>query len=186
MVAAAIDPTHAGSRQRIAPGIVVAAMGIVFGDIATSPLYTLQECLASVHGVPPEPANVLGCISLVVWSLLLVVTVKYVGVLMQADNRGEGGIMALLALVPRSLRQRAPGVLRTTTVLILMGAALLYGDGVITPAISVLAAVEGLRVAAPGLESGIVPLTVAILVVLFAIQHRGSGGLAPWVGPIVA
>ena len=96
--------SHPGDAASL--GAVVGAMGIVFGDIATSPLYTLQECLAGPHGVTPVPANVLGCVSLIVWSLLLVVTVKYVGVLMQADNRGEGGIIALLALVPRSLRER--------------------------------------------------------------------------------
>src|SRR5262252_4305288 len=111
-------------RTRVAT--VVGAMGIVFGDIATSPLYTLQECLASPHGVSPTPANVMGCVSLVVWSLLFVVTFKYVAVLMQADNRGEGGIIALLAFVPRHLRERAPGVLTTSTVVVLIGAALLF------------------------------------------------------------
>jgi KUP system potassium uptake protein len=161
-------------------------MGIVFGDIATSPLYTLQECLAGPHGVAPERANILGCISLIVWSLLIVVTVKYVGVLMRADNRGEGGILALLALVPRSLRERAPGVLGTTTVFVIVGASLLFGDGIITPAISVLSAVEGLRIAAPQLESVIVPLTVVILAALFSIQSRGSGGLGRYFGPVMA
>jgi KUP system potassium uptake protein len=161
-------------------------MGIVFGDIATSPLYTLQECLSGPHGVTPQPANILGCISLVVWSLLIVVTLKYVGVLMRADNRGEGGILALLALVPRSLRERAPGVLGTTTVLVLIGASLLFGDGIITPAISVLSAVEGLRIAAPGLEAVIVPLTVIILAALFSIQSRGSGRLGRYFGPVMA
>jgi KUP system potassium uptake protein len=157
---------------------VVAAMGIVFGDIATSPLYTLQECLASPHGVAPLRDNVLGCVSLIIWSLILVVTIKYVGVLMQADNRGEGGIVALLALIPHSLRERAPGVLGTTTIFVLIGAALLFGDGMITPAISVLSAVEGLRVVAPNLERIIVPATVVILAALFSIQSRGSGGSA--------
>jgi KUP system potassium uptake protein len=165
---------------------VIGAMGIVFGDIATSPLYTLQECLTGPHGVVPEPANVLGCVSLIVWSLLLVVTLKYVTVLMQADNRGEGGILALLAIVPFRERERAPGVLSATTVLVLIGASLLFGDGIITPAISVLSAVEGLRVAAPGLESVIVPATVLILAALFSIQSRGSGGLGRYFGPIMA
>ncbi len=172
--------------SRTSLGVVVGAIGIVFGDIATSPLYTLQECLAGPHGVPPVPANVLGCVSLIVWSLLLVVTLKYVGVLMQADNRGEGGIIALLALVPRQLRERAPGVLGTTTVLVLIGAALLFGDGIITPAISVLSAVEGLRIVAPGLEPVIVPATVVILAGLFSIQSRGSGGLGRYFGPVMA
>jgi len=165
---------------------VVAAMGIVFGDIATSPLYTLQECLSGPHGVPPIPANVVGCVSLVVWSLILVVSVKYVGVLMQADNRGEGGIIALLALVPARERERRPGVPAAIAVLVLVGAALLFGDGIITPAISVLSAVEGLRVAAPALEPAIVPVTVVILAALFAVQHRGSGGLGRYFGPVMA
>jgi KUP system potassium uptake protein len=173
-------------HQTAGLGAVIGAMGIVFGDIATSPLYTLQESLAGPHGVTPVPANVLGCVSLVVWSLILVVTVKYVGVLMQADNRGEGGIVALLALVPHRLRERGPGVLATTTVFVLIGAALLFGDGMITPAISVLSAVEGLRVAAPGLESAIVPATVAILVLLFSFQSRGSGQLGRYFGPVMA
>ena len=142
-----------GSQTTVKLAGVIGAIGVVFGDIATSPLYTLQECLTGAHGVAPEPANVLGCVSLIVWSLLLVVTLKYVAVLMQADNRGEGGILALLAIVPHRERERAPGVLSATTVLVLIGAALLFGDGIITPAISVLSAVEGLRVAAPGLES---------------------------------
>jgi KUP system potassium uptake protein len=161
-------------------------MGIVFGDIATSPLYTLQECLSGPHGVTPTPENVLGCISLIVWSLIIVVTLKYVVVLMQADNRGEGGILALLAIVPFKERERAPGVLSVTTVLVLLGAALLFGDGVITPAISVLSAVEGLRVAAPQLESAIVPATVVILATLFVVQSRGSGRLGRYFGPIMA
>lgn len=164
---------------------MVAATGVVFGDIATSPLYTLQECLAGQHGVEPHAANVLGCVSLIVWSLIIVVTIKYVALLMRADNRGEGGILALLAIVPFRERERRPGVLSTTTVLVLIGAALLFGDGIITPAIGVLSAVEGLRVAAPGFESFIVPATVFILILLFAVQHRGSGGLGPYFGPIM-
>ena len=174
-----------GTQTTIKLAGVIGAIGVVFGDIATSPLYTLQECLTGAHGVAPEPANVLGCVSLIVWSLLLVVTLKYVAVLMQADNRGEGGILALLAIVPLRERERAPGVLSATTVLVLIGAALLFGDGIITPAISVLSAVEGLRVAAPGLESAIVPATVVILAVLFSVQSRGSGGLGRYLGPVM-
>ncbi|NUP11613.1 MAG: KUP/HAK/KT family potassium transporter [Polyangiaceae bacterium] len=164
---------------------VVGALGIVFGDIATSPLYAVQECLAGPHGVAPRPANVFGTISLIVWSLILVVTVKYLAVLMRADNKGEGGIMALLALIPRSAREKAPGVLGWSTVLVIGGAALLFGDGIITPAISVLSAVEGLKIAAPGLTGIIVPLTIAILIGLFVIQPRGSGGLGRWFGPVM-
>ena len=150
------------------------------------PAYTLQECLGRPHGVAPVPANVLGCVSLIVWSLLFVVTIKYVGRADAGGNRGEGGIVALLALVPRQLRERAPGVLGTTTVLVLIGAALLFGDGIITPAISVLSAVEGLRVVTPALEPVIVPATVVILAGLFSIQGRGSGGLGRYFGPVMA
>jgi KUP system potassium uptake protein len=157
----------------------------VFGDIATSPLYTLQECLAGANGSVAARTSVFGCVSLIVWSLILVVSVKYVAVLMRADNRGEGGIMALLALVPRRLREPATGVLGVTTVFVLIGAAFLIGDGVITPAISVLSAVEGLRSASDKLESLIVPVTVIILVVLFALQRRGSGKLGGYFGPIM-
>jgi KUP system potassium uptake protein len=181
-----MTPVSQNEKATTSLAALVGAMGIVFGDIATSPLYTLQECLTGPHGVTPNPANVLGCISLIVWSLLMVVTVKYVGVLMRADNRGEGGILALLALVPRGLREHSPGVLGTTTVFVLIGASLLFGDGIITPAISVLSAVEGLRIAAPQLESVIVPLTVVILAALFSIQSRGSGGLGRYFGPVMA
>ncbi|NUP05316.1 MAG: KUP/HAK/KT family potassium transporter [Polyangiaceae bacterium] len=164
---------------------VVGALGVVFGDIATSPLYALQDCLAGPHGVAPRPSNVFGAISLIVWSLFVVVTVKYLAVLMRADNKGEGGIMALLALLPRASRERAPGKLGVTTILVIGGAALLFGDGIITPAISVLSAVEGLEVVAPRLEVVVVPVTIAILIGLFAVQRRGSGGLGNWFGPIM-
>lgn len=164
---------------------VVGSLGIVFGDIATSPLYAVQECLAGKHGVAPEPVNVFGVVSMILWSLLIVVTLKYLVVLMRADNRGEGGIMALLALIPRRMREKRPGVLGPMTILVVIGAALLFGDGIITPAISVLSAVEGLRVVTPRLEPVIVPLTVVILVALFAIQKRGSGGLGRVFGPVM-
>jgi KUP system potassium uptake protein len=165
---------------------IVGALGIVFGDIATSPLYTFQECFAGPHRIEASHVNVLGCASLVVWALILVVSFKYVAVLMRADNRGEGGIMALLALVPRRVRERAPGTLGTMTGFVLVGAAFLFGDGIITPAISVLSAVEGLRVASSELEHFIVPVTVAILVALFAVQSRGSGRLGRFFGPLMA
>jgi KUP system potassium uptake protein len=164
---------------------VVAAVGIVFGDIATSPLYALQECLAGPHGVKAHAENVYGVVSLIFWSLIIVVSLKYVLLLMRADNRGEGGIMALLALVPRNIREKRPGSLGVTTILVVVGAAFLFGDGIITPAISVLSAVEGVRIAAPGLERAIVPVTVVILIGLFAIQSRGSGKLGKFFGPVM-
>jgi KUP system potassium uptake protein len=166
-------------------GLVLSALGVVFGDIGTSPLYTLQECLASKHGVPPEPANVVGVVSLVCWAVTLVVTVKYLAFLMRADNHGEGGIMALLALVPDRLRPRKPGQIGMVAVLVIVGAALLFGDGIITPAISVLSAVEGLQVATDGLQPVVVPATVVILILLFLAQRRGTGSLGVWFGPIM-
>jgi KUP system potassium uptake protein len=175
----------ASASQPVRAGLVLAALGVVFGDIGTSPLYTLQECLASEHGVAPEPANVVGVVSLVCWAVTLVVTVKYLAFLMRADNHGEGGIMALLALVPDRLRPRTPGRIGWVAALVIVGAALLFGDGLITPAISVLSAVEGLQVATDGLKPVIIPATVVILIVLFAAQPRGTGRLGVWFGPIM-
>ena len=157
----------------------------MFGDIGTSPLYALQECLSGPHGVAPTPDNVLGVTSLIIWAVTFVVTVKYLAFLMRADNRGEGGIMALLALVPRRLRGRDPGRLSTVALLVIAGAALLYGDGVITPAISVLSAIEGLKVASPVFEPYVVPLTVAILAGLFALQGHGTGRIGRLFGPVM-
>jgi KUP system potassium uptake protein len=134
--------------------LVLGATGIVFGDIGTSPLYTIQECLHSRHGAAPSPANVFGVVSLIVWSLTLVVTVKYLAFLMRADNDGEGGIMALLALVPD--RVRRVGRVGPIAALVVVGASLLLGDGIITPAISVLAAMEGLEVATVALKPYVV------------------------------
>ena len=171
----------------------LAALGIVFGDLGTSPLYALQEAFHGQRGVTATPDNVIGCLSLFVWSLLIMVSLKYVFVLMRADNHGEGGILALLALlVPRLSRTPdgpAGGRQRGSTwwiALALVGTAMLYGDGVITPAISVLSAVEGLAVATTAFDAWIVPLTVAILVALFAIQALGSGRVGAAFGPILA
>src|SRR6266446_4200861 len=135
----------------------LAALGVVYGDIGTSPLYAIKECFGPHHGLPPTPANVLGILSLVLWSLLLVIVLKYLTFIMQADNRGEGGILALMALL-------GPAAGRTPALISLglFGAALLYGDGVITPAISVLSAMEGLEVATPRLADWIVPGTVGV------------------------
>jgi KUP system potassium uptake protein len=171
----------AGPRTALA----LAALGIVFGDIGTSPLYALRECFLPGHGVEPTHENVLGVLSLVVWSLTLVVSVKYLGFIMRADNHGEGGIFALLALIAQDER---PGSIRgrtTITLLALFGAALLYGDGIITPAISVLSAVEGLNVATTAAEHWVVPLTVAILVGLFAVQRRGTARIGRVFGPVM-
>ena len=161
----------------------VAALGVVFGDLGTSPLYALQEAFTGPHAVAASRENVLGVISLFLWSLVLVVSIKYVVFLMRADNRGEGGILALLALTgARGGRRFA----RLVIALGLFGAALLYGDGVITPAVSVLSAVEGLVVASPVFERAVIPVTVAILVGLFAVQRHGSGRVGRLFGPILA
>ncbi|WP_257387485.1 potassium transporter Kup [Tahibacter caeni] len=169
--------------ERLRPGLALAALGIVFGDIATSPLYALQEAFGT-HGVAPTPANVLGVLSLVFWSLIGVVSLKYVLFIMRADNKGEGGIMALLALAQRAARGQAR-LSRGVAALGLLGAALFFGDGVITPAISVLSAVEGLGVAAPSLARWIVPITIVILIGLFALQSRGTASVGRLFGPVM-
>ncbi len=154
--------------------ITIAAIGVVFGDIGTSPLYALRECFHGANAMAPVPANVLGVLSLIVWSLILVVSLKYLVYVLRADHQGEGGILALTALAVPS-REKGPSRMRPALLLLgLFGAALLYGDSVITPAISVLSAVEGLEVIAPSLERYVVPITVAVLVALFAIQRRGT------------
>ncbi len=176
----------AAHPPRALPALVVSALGIVFGDIGTSPLYTLHECTSGEHGAPPTPENVLGILSLIFWALMLVVGVKYLTFIMRADNRGEGGILALLALVPGKLRS-APSSTHVSfiAVLVLVGAALLYGDGIITPSISVLSAVEGLEIATTKLEPAIVPITCVILVGLFAIQSRGTASVGRLFGPVM-
>jgi KUP system potassium uptake protein len=163
----------------------LAALGIVFGDIGTSPLYTLRACLSARDAPPFSSADVLGVLSLIFWTLTLVVSLKYVTVVMRADNHGEGGIFALLALLPERPRGAKGGVVGIVALLVIAGAALLYGDGMITPAISVLSAVEGLEVAAPWLRSAVVPITCLILVLLFAFQRRGTGRIGRVFGPIM-
>src|SRR5262245_24192658 len=149
------------SEGKPRPGLALglAALGVVYGDIGTSPLYAIRECFHGPHAVPVDRANVLGVLSLVIWSLVLVVSIKYVLVILRADNRGEGGILALMTLVtdprPRSFRWRRDAIL---LMLGLFAAALLYGDGVITPAISVLSAIEGVEVATPALAAWTVPI----------------------------
>src|SRR5580692_1667027 len=132
--------------------LTLGALGVVFGDIGTSPLYTLRECLHGTGSGVPAPEDVYGLLSLIFWSLTMVVTVKYLTFIMRADNHGEGGILALLALIPERLRTSTSGKVGWASVLVIIGAALLYGDGMITPAISVLSAMEGLEVATPSLQ----------------------------------
>jgi len=163
-------------------GASVAALGVVFGDIGTSPLYAVQVSLAAAGGKLAEPLAVIGIVSLIFWALTLVVSLKYVAVVMSADNDGEGGILALVALVTGKDHS---GRLTLLVLIGVIGAALLYGDGVITPAISVLSAIEGLKVVAPDLTAWVVPLTLAILIGLFALQRRGTGGLGALFGPVM-
>ena len=185
VVAAPAETTHGHH----APGkgylakVAIAALGVVFGDIGTSPLYSMRECFHGAHGMKITEAGVLGILSLIFWSLMLIVAVKYVFYVLRADNKGEGGILSLMALVVGVLRgsRWRPFVLACGV----FGAALLYGDGAITPAISVLSAVEGLEIAAPSLEPLVIPLTIAILLGLFAIQKRGTASVGAVFGPIM-
>jgi KUP system potassium uptake protein len=176
--------THpTGSHASVAKLVLMAA-GVVFGDIGTSPLYALRECVDPDHGVTPTHDNLMGILSLVFWSLTMVVTVKYLTFIMKADNRGEGGILALLALAP-SKKKATSARIGWIAGLVIFGAALLYGDGVITPAISVLSAVEGLEVATPKLSAVVIPITVVILFGLFWVQKRGTASIGGVFGPIM-
>ncbi len=171
---------HAGRPWSLA----LAALGVVFGDIGTSPLYAFQVALTGIGHSPPVAADVLGIVSLVLWALLVMVSLKYVVFVLRADNDGEGGILALLSLVAAD--QVAKGARLPILVLLgVIGASLLYGDGVITPAISVLSAMEGLKLVAPGFEKFILPATIAVLVGLFVIQRRGTGSIGKLFGPVM-
>ncbi len=164
--------------------LFLAAIGVVFGDIGTSPLYALKEAFAGPHPLPADRLHVLGVLSLVFWTVLLVVSVKYVAIIMRADNKGEGGSLALLALLQRAVAGRQ-GLVRLTGALGVFAAALFYGDSAITPAISVLSAVEGLEVAAPALHQWVEPLAVLVLVFLFAVQSSGSAALGGLFGTVM-
>jgi KUP system potassium uptake protein len=165
-------------------GLVVAAVGIVYGDIGTSPLYTMKEVFSKQHGLLLTPDNLIGAVSLIVWGLIIIVSLKYVTLILRADNRGEGGIMALMALalisVGKNSRWHYPLMLMG-----LFGATLFCGESVVTPAISVLSAIEGLEVATPALKPYVVPLTVAVLMALYAVQAHGTSGIGKWFGPIM-
>jgi KUP system potassium uptake protein len=163
--------------------LTLAAVGIVYGDIGTSPLYTLKTIFDPIHGLVLNHANLLGIISLIFWGLTMIVSLKYVTLILRADNRGEGGIMALMALATSSVRKSSwqfPLLL-----LGVLGATMFYGDSVITPAISVLGAIEGLEVATPALASYVVPLTIIVLVALYSVQRHGTAGIGRWFGPIM-
>ncbi|MEN3112848.1 potassium transporter Kup [Uliginosibacterium paludis] len=175
-----------GAPAQALPKLVLAALGVVYGDIGTSPLYALKEAFApdSPHALPVTPENVLGVLSLIVWSLLIIVTFKYVSIVLRADNHGEGGVVALMARV-LSKAADTPRKKAIAISLGILGAALFYGDGMITPAISVLSAVEGLEVATPAMKPFVLPLTIAILCGLFFIQHHGTEKVGSFFGPVV-
>ncbi|MDE3153855.1 MAG: potassium transporter Kup [Acidobacteriota bacterium] len=178
------DPARSSSRRVAALSLV--ALGVVYGDIGTSPLYALRECFFGEHAIVPDPANVFGVLSLIFWSLIIVISVKYLVFVMRADNRGEGGILALMALVREDRTKGRAGRRRWILVTLgLFGAALLYGDGMITPAISVLSAVEGLEVATPVFQPYVIPITIAILIGLFLVQNRGTATVGAVFGPIM-
>lgn len=165
--------------------LTVGALGVVYGDIGTSPLYALRECFSSSHGVAPSRGHVLGVLSLIFWSLIIIVSIKYLAIILRATNKGEGGILALMAL---AFPRHSPGAGRRRALLMglgVFGAALLYGDGMITPSISVLSAIEGLNVATPAFERFVIPLTIITLIGLFAAQSRGTGKVGAIFGPVM-
>ena len=179
-------PAHGAAKSHASKGLsglVVGALGVVFGDIGTSPLYTLKQAFLPHYGLTPDHATVLGVLSLVFWALMIVVTIKYVTIIMRADNEGEGGIMALMALAQRTLPKGSRSAY-AVGILGIFGASLFFGDGVITPAVSVLSAIEGLEIAAPQLDHWIVPITVLILLALFMSQRFGTEKVGKVFGPI--
>ncbi|WP_409934768.1 potassium transporter Kup [Rhizobium leguminosarum] len=176
------DPELGEETRGGLPSLVVAALGVVYGDIGTSPLYAFREALHATGGSGAHQENVLGILSLIIWALTIVVTLKYVTFVLKADNRGEGGTLSLMSLARESLRGRPKWVL----VLGVTGASLFLGDAIITPAISVLSAVEGIQVVAPALTNWVVPITLTIIAALFFVQRFGTGGVAAVFGPITA
>jgi KUP system potassium uptake protein len=169
-----------GARRALLP-VTLTAIGVVYGDIGTSPLYAMRECFFGTHSVPPTHDNVLGVLSLIIYSLLIVISIKYMVLVLRADNNGEGGILALTSLIPMR-----GGAVRPVLVLLgIFGAALLYGDGMITPAITVLGAIEGTTVATPVFEPYVVPVAVAILAVVFGIQRYGTHRIGRLFGPVM-
>ena len=178
-----MEPSGQQHSKRYVFTLSLAALGVVYGDIGTSPLYAFRECFAPEHHLAPSPANILGVLSLIFWSLVLIISIEYLIFVMRADNRGEGGIIALMSLVrPKGTPSKRRVVLLT---LGLFGAALIYGDGMITPAISVLSAVEGLEIVTPVFSDWVVPITIAIIVGLFAVQKYGTAKVGSVFGPIM-
>src|SRR5262247_2263884 len=179
------DSHHNHPQGRYLARLALLALGVVYGDIGTSPLYALREAFHGDHAIAVTSGNVLGVLSLIFWSLILIVTIKYHVVIIRAHNKGEGGVLALMALVNGSRLARGLSPRRLIMVLGIFGAALMYADGALTPAISVLSAVEGLEVATPALAEWVVPITTVILLGLFLLQHRGTARVGAMFGPVM-
>ena len=172
------------NKKSSVAALTLAAVGIVYGDIGTSPLYTLRAIFDEKHGLPLTTPNILGIISLIFWALTVIVSLKYVTLVLRADNRGEGGIIALMALATNSVTKHSRWHFPLLVIGVL-GATMFYGDSVITPAISVLGAIEGLEVAAPGMSHYVVPLAVVVLVLLYSVQSHGTAGIGRFFGPVM-
>ncbi|MBP8215342.1 MAG: potassium transporter Kup [Propionivibrio sp.] len=181
-MSSAASGLQGSKKQRAA--LALAALGVVYGDIGTSPLYTMKEVFAGNHPIPLTPDNILGILSLILWSLIVVVSIKYVVFIMRADNRGEGGIMALIALALHGAKGNKKQQ-RAIMLAGLLGAGMFYGDGMVTPAISVLSALEGLTVATPAFQPFVIPLTLVVLFVLFFFQRRGTASVGALFGPVM-
>lgn len=174
-----------GEKKLGTAALTLGALGVVYGDIGTSPLYAMRECLGGDHGAGVSHDNVLGILSLIFWALIVIISTKYVPFVLRADNQGEGGILALMSLVTRTHRSKKDGLAQLLVVLGIFGATLLYGDGMITPAITVLGAIEGLSVATEFFNPYIIPITLAILVGIFVIQKWGTARIGSYFGPII-
>src|SRR5258706_1748099 len=172
-----------GSIRSSTAGLTLIALGVVFGDIGTSPLYAVKEMFSPDHGIPLTAENILGGLSTIFWALMIVVSLKYVVLIMRADNKGEGGIMALIALAQQAIRKQ-PRWKVPLLLIGIFGASLFYGDAVLTPAISVLSAVEGLEVGTQAFKPYVVPIAVGVLVALFAIQQHGTAVVGRFFGPV--
>ncbi len=177
-----VSTAHAPKTPAALAALTLGALGVVYGDIGTSPLYAMKEVFSGGH-VTPTPENILGVLSLIFWTLTVIVSLKYVLLILRADNNGEGGLIAMLALATTAVKDK-PQLRRVLMTVGLFGTAVFYGDGVITPAISVLSAVEGLEVAAPALHAWVIPLTLVVLTLLFGVQRFGTGGIGKFFGPI--
>ncbi len=174
---------HPGTRSKSTPGLALLALGVVFGDIGTSPLYAVRETFSLQHGIALSPQNIVGGASTIFWLLMVVVSLKYVALVLRADNRGEGGIMALLALAAESVKKQ-PSWRGALLAIGIVGASLFYGDAVLTPAISVLSAVEGLAVRTPAFKPYLLPIAVGVLCALFVVQKRGTAFVGRIFGPV--